>query len=120
MRKIRTLTAVLLCAIAVMSQLYTVMGQTNRGGITGTIVDSNGAVVAGATVTITNVGTNQVTKLTTSEAGSYTAASLEPVLYRITVEAAGFKKAVMGTVKVDTATTATVNITLEAGAVDAS
>ena len=113
MRKIRTLTIVLFCAVAVVAQ-------TNRGGISGTIVDSNGGVIAGATVTITNVGTNQVVKVTTSETGSYTAASLEPVVYRITVEATGFKKAVMGTVKVDTATTATVNITLEAGAVDAS
>src|SRR6185436_2523310 len=108
MRKIRTLTLVLLCAVAV-------VGQTNRGGISGTVVDSSGAVVHGATVTITNVGTNQVSKLTTSESGSYTVTSLEPVVYRVAVEAPGFKKAVIEGVKVDTATTATVNVTLETG-----
>ncbi len=55
----------------------------------------------------------------TSSEGAYTAPSLEPVVYRITVEATGFKKSVVGNVKVDTATTATVNVTLELGAASA-
>ncbi len=111
MRKIRTLTIVLFWAVAV-------IGQTNRGGISGTVVDPSGAVIHGATVTITNIGTNQVSKLTTSESGSYTATSLEPVVYKIAVEAPGFKKAMVEGVKVDTATTATVNVTLEPGGIE--
>lgn len=95
-----------------------VSAQTNRGGISGTVADKNGGVVPGATVTITNVGTNQSQKLTTSAEGSYSVASLEPVLYRVTVEAPGFKKAVADNVKVNTATTATVNVALEPGAVE--
>jgi hypothetical protein len=42
---------------------------------------------------------------------------LEPVKYRIVVEMAGFKKAVVETVKVDTASIATANVTLETGTV---
>jgi len=95
-----------------------VCAQTNRGGISGTISDKNGGVIPNATVTVTNSGTNQSQKLTTSEEGAYSATSLDPVVYRITVEAPGFKKTVLNNVKVDTATTVTVNVTLEAGAVE--
>ena len=94
------------------------MGQTNRGGISGTVADSSGAVIPGAKVTITNIGTNQGIRLTTSDSGSYAATNLEPVTYRIEVEMKGFKKAIVQSVKVDTATTAAVDVTLEPGAVE--
>lgn len=92
-------------------------GQTNRGGITGTVTDQKGAAVPGATVTITNIGTNQKVVLTTSDDGAFTANSLDPVLYNVTVEASGFKKSLVQNVKVDTATSATVNVLLEVGTV---
>ncbi len=111
MRPILGLVALFLCVVVV-------LGQTNRGGISGTVTDSAGAVIPGATVTITNIGTNQTVKLTTSEAGSYSAPSLDPVTYRIAVEATGFKRSVVESVKVDTATTATVDVVLEPGAVE--
>ena len=110
MRAIQILATILLLAVAV-------LGQTNKGGISGTVLDPNGAAVPGATVTITNVGTGQTQTLTTSESGAYTVTSLDPVTYRITVEMAGFKKAVVESVKVDTATIVTGNVTLETGAV---
>lgn len=92
-----------------------VFGQTNRGGISGTVTDSAGGAIPGAKVTITNIGTKQSTTLTTSEDGSFSAGSLEPVSYSITVEAPNFKKSVVPQVKVDTATTQTVNLMLEVG-----
>src|SRR6266536_3275582 len=96
------------------------LGQTNKGGISGTVIDANGGAVPGATVSITNLGTNQVQTVTTSDTGSFTVQSLDPVTYSITVEAPGFKKALVETVKVNTATTATANVILEAGAVSES
>ncbi len=105
---IRVLPVMLICALATFAQ-------TNRGGITGTVVDATGAVVPGATVTITNLGTNQTVKLTTSASGLFTATSLEPVEYSIAVEAGGFKKTFVKSVKVDTASIATTYITLETG-----
>jgi outer membrane receptor protein involved in Fe transport len=110
MRAMRTLGLFLLCVVAVSAQ-------TNKGGISGTVVDANGAAVPGASVTITNLGTNQAAKVTTSETGAFSVTSLEPVAYRIVVERAGFKKAIVERVKVDTATIATTNVTLETGAV---
>ncbi len=95
------------CAVA--------LAQTNRGGISGTVADKNGGVIPGATVTITNIGTNQSQKITTASDGAYVATLLDPVLYRITVEAPGFKRAVINNVKVDTASTATANVALEPG-----
>jgi Carboxypeptidase regulatory-like domain len=91
------------------------VGQTNRGGITGTVFDKTGAVIPGATVIVTNIGTNESLRLSTSESGNFSAPSLNPVEYRITVEAAGFKKTTVDRVKVDTAVTATINFTLEPG-----
>ena len=78
MRLLQVLTVILFFAVGV-------AGQTNRGGISGTVVDQNGAAIPGATVTVTNVGTGQKQTLTTSEEGAFSAQSLDPVVYRITV-----------------------------------
>jgi hypothetical protein len=112
--------SILLIASLIVTVLLTTfsLAQTNRGSISGTVADKNGAVIPGATVTITNTGTNQSQKLTTSAEGSYSAAALEPVVYRISVEAPGFKKALVDNIKVNTASTLTVNLTLEPGAVE--
>jgi len=91
--------------------------QTNKGAISGTVHDANGAAVPGATVTVTNLGTGQSVKVTSSETGTFSVSSLEPVKYGVVVEATGFKKAVLESVKVDTASTANASILLEAGTV---
>src|SRR5690349_21027146 len=96
MRKMQVLLLVLLFAAAA-------FGQTNRGGINGTVTDPAGAVIPGASVTITNLGTGQTSTATTSEDGNFSFSSLDPVTYSIAVEAASFKKAVVPSVKVDTA-----------------
>ncbi len=93
------------------------IGQTNKGSITGTVTDPGGAVIKGATVTITNVGTNKTVVLTTSDEGSFTASTLDPVVYDVKVESANFKKALVQKVKVDTASVATVNVVLSVGSV---
>src|SRR5215471_6829150 len=88
------------------------VAQTNKGAISGAVVDPNGAAVPGATVTVTNLGTGQKVTVTTGESGAFTVQSLEPVLYSVLVEAKGFKKAVLDKVKVDTASTTPANVTL--------
>ncbi len=96
---------------------FAAFGQTNKGGISGAVTDANGAFVPGATVTVTNLGTNEVQTTTTSDDGNYSVRSLDPVNYSVTVEAANFKRAVVENVKVDTSSIATVNVALEAGAI---
>src|SRR5437660_12693001 len=108
MRLLRVIAVVLLCAVAGIAQ-------TNKGGINGTVTDQDGALVPGATGVITNLGTNQSETLTTSESGSYSASSLEPVPYSIRVEMKGLKKAFVVKAKVDTATVDSVNSSLDTG-----
>src|SRR5436190_3822372 len=114
LRTFSSCLSILLCALCALQ----VSAQTNRGGISGTVTDSTGGVIPNAKVTVTNMGTNQSQKLTTSGEGSFAATSLEPVAYRITVEAPGFKKTVVDNIKVDTASTATVNVILQPGGVE--
>src|SRR5579864_5766733 len=87
--------------------VYSAAAQTNRGSIRGTITDQSGGVVENATVTITNLGTNETFFMTTSKTGTYSVSDLDPVTYRIEVEAAGFTRALLEPVKVDTAMTQT-------------
>ncbi|MEO7144310.1 MAG: carboxypeptidase-like regulatory domain-containing protein, partial [Bryobacteraceae bacterium] len=107
----RSVASLLICAVALYSQ-------TNRGSIAGTVTDTSQAVISNATVTITNLGTNETRTLTTSSNGAYSAVNLEPVTYRVQVEAAGFKKAAVENVKVDTASATAVNVTLQLGSVN--
>src|ERR1044072_5425644 len=110
MRPMQIIAVVLLLAVAA-------AGQTNRGGISGTVMDQNGAAIPGAIVTVTNLGTGQKQTLTTSEDGAFQVSSLDPVSYSIMVEAQGFKTATIQSLKVDTATTANANVIMEPGAV---
>ena len=64
MRPMQIIAVVLLLAVAA-------AGQTNKGGIAGTVIDQNGAAIPGATVTVTNTGTGQKQTLTTSEDGAF-------------------------------------------------
>ncbi len=91
------------------------VAQTNRGGITGTVFDGSGSVVSGASITLTNLGTNQVSQTVTNGSGSYSFASLDPVVYTLVVEQKGFEKYTVSQIKVDTATVSTVNVKLKVG-----
>src|ERR1700736_6643113 len=82
-------------------------GQTNRGGISGSVTDPSGGVVPAANVVVIDLGTNEKHAVTTSSSGTYSVPNLEPVTYRVEVDATGFKKAVTNGVKVDTASVAT-------------
>jgi hypothetical protein len=93
----------------------TLSGQASAG-ITGTITDSSGAVVANANVTVTNEGTTVADHTVSSSAGTYSFKGLPPGKYDLTVEATGFKKGVQDGVTVEVSTTPTINITLATGA----
>ncbi|HEY2016510.1 MAG TPA: carboxypeptidase-like regulatory domain-containing protein [Bryobacteraceae bacterium] len=92
--------------------------QTNRGSISGAVTDPSQAVIPGATVAVINAGTSEVRRVSTSESGTYAVPNLEPVAYRIEVEAKGFRKQVVENVKVNTAANTTVNVSMQTGSVD--
>lgn len=107
------ISQLLLFIIALTASLA--IAQTNRGGISGTVMDQSGAVIPSATVVVINSGTNATRTLTTSDKGTFILENLEPVSYRIEVSATGFKKAVLQDVKVDTSTVVSTNLILHAG-----
>jgi hypothetical protein len=67
----------------------------STGSIQGTVTDPNGAVVPGASITITNKATGQSSKLTSSGSGSYASGALIPGEYAIRIEAKGFQTQVI-------------------------
>ena len=79
-----------------------VFGQEVTGSIVGTVKDTNGAAVPGATVTITDAQKKVVVRtITANDDGEFSAPNLQPGLYDIGAEAANFKKSVLNSVKLD-------------------
>jgi hypothetical protein len=66
-------------------------GQGITGSITGTVTDTTGAAVPGATVTITQTDTNAVHTVTTSDAGTYTVTQLAPGHYTVKIDKPTFQ-----------------------------
>jgi hypothetical protein len=83
----------LLVVVALFALLPTAaFAQVDRATLTGIVKDSNGAVLPGATVTVTNVATGVASTQTTTDTGSYLAVNLIPGRYQVDVELSGFKK----------------------------
>jgi len=95
---------------------HAAVAQTDRGTITGTVLDPAGAVVPGASVEAKNIATSEIYNAGTTGTGNYTLSSLPAGAYEITVNASGFKKYVRPNVLVQVAGTARIDATLEVGA----
>lgn len=67
------------------------IAQGITGSITGTITDATGAVVSGANVTVTQLQTNSIHVVTTTDNGNYTVTQLPPGNYSVRIEKAGFQ-----------------------------
>lgn len=95
--------------------------EDNEGGAAGTVsgrvTDINGAVVANASVIITNTATNQTFNATTSSDGMFHSQTLAPGNYQVTINARGFKRHVITNVSVNGNSPAYANATLEVGSV---
>jgi hypothetical protein len=90
--------------------------QEINGSIVGSVKDTNGAAVKGATVTITDSEKKIVVRTaTTDDEGGYAARDLHVGTYEVAVEAAGFKKHVESKVQVDVGTPRSLSINLEVG-----
>jgi hypothetical protein len=102
------LVFVLLAAVSLSAQTF-------RGTILGTVTDPSGAVVAGASVTVKNVGTGLERTTETSADGSYSLPELPIGTYTVTVTLTGFQTAVTTGVTVDVASERRVDAALKTG-----
>lgn len=92
-----------------------IMAQGLFGTISGTVTDTSGAVVADATVKVTNVATSVTTAWKTNGAGVYNATSLIPGTYKVQAEAKGFKTAVADNILVEVNSNPKINLALTVG-----
>jgi outer membrane receptor protein involved in Fe transport len=92
-----------------------VVAQAVFAAITGTVTDSSGAVLPGATVSVTNVETGVVKALSTNEAGVYNATNLIPGIYTVEASLSGFKTAVVSRVTLEVNANQKVDVTLALG-----
>jgi hypothetical protein len=103
-------------AIAVLAIFSgTMFAQSDNGSIGGFVRDPSGAVVPNATVTIQDKATGNERKATTNGSGYYTVTNLRPGLYKVTAEAAGFKRYEANNNKLDSNSSLSVDATLTVG-----
>jgi len=105
------LFAFLLCSSLLFSQ-------SDRGTVTGRVLDPSSAAVANAGVVVTNQETGVRTTTRTNETGNYVVPQLPVGRYEITIEAPGFRKYVQRDAILNVAQTLTLNVSLEVGQVD--
>jgi len=88
--KLTNLLTIFLLAIFILVSVSASAQSTTEGAVAGTIYDPQGAVVAGATVTVRNNGTNQEQTATTDSTGYFRITKLSPASYTVSVTAQGF------------------------------
>lgn len=93
------------------------VGQETTGSIVGSIKDSAGAAIPGATVTVTipSQSNTVVRTVTASDEGTFSVPNIPVNVYTVTIEAANFKRSVTTDIKVDVGQRRSVDVTLEAG-----
>ena len=91
---VRSLTFALPCLLFALLLLpHAAVAQSTFGSILGTVTDSTGSLVPGATVTLINVGTAATKTATTSKSGEYSFVNIDYGKYQLTVDAPGFEAA---------------------------
>ena len=93
-------------------------GQVLTSRVDGTVQDQSGAVIPGASVTLTNVDTNISLEAETNEVGLYVFPQAPAGPYTITTKLSGFKSTALEGIQIEVDTPATIDIVLEVGVVD--
>src|SRR5213592_3782953 len=88
-----------------------------RATVVGRVTDDTGAVVPGAMITITNIGTNESRSVVVNERGEYAIPQLAPGQYTLTAEYTGFNKVVRSGIVLETNQDARLDIVLKVGGI---
>lgn len=107
--------AALQSAVLCLILAATALGQSDRGAIAGTVMDSTGATVGGASVVVRETATGNVYKTVTTPQGFYRIADISIGRYDVTVDMSGFKSSIQKSVAIQINTVTALNVTLEPG-----
>ncbi|MGC9970627.1 MAG: TonB-dependent receptor [Bryobacteraceae bacterium] len=114
--RIREVAAlILLVALALVLGPCAANAQVLYGSLTGSVADASQAAVPNATVVALNVATGVSRQVTTSTQGVYLFTGLLPGVYKVTVSAAGFSKAVKDGIAIDSNQVVRFDATLQVG-----
>lgn len=119
MRSMKKLTLLLMFILTVRVDLVFPQASVSNAEIRGQITDQNGAAVAGATVTVTDVNKGTTRSVNTDENGSYVILALQPSTYNLKVEATGFAAKTINNIKVDVGQVSSMPVVLGVGAIQA-
>ncbi len=104
-----------LAAVCLLFAPFRLLAQTSYGTVAGSVTDSSGAAVIGATVTITSIGTGETHTTKTNNSGGYIIKSVSTGSYNVAAEANGFSKSLVQGVDVTPSVTTSVNPVLKLG-----
>ena len=113
---IRNTKALFVIAVVAGFSVCCLFAQT-FGEVTGRVTDPSGAVIPGASITLTNVNTSGVRNVVTTEPGTYTFPSIPPGVYRLRTELPGFKTAVSEPFEVQVQQVVRLDVVLQLGQV---
>ncbi len=111
----RFLLTVGLISLTLLLMAGTASAQSDRGTIAGTILDSSGAVVQGATIVATGADTGTIYRTTSTSLGAYRITDMRVGIYNLTITAKGFKTSEQKGFEVQISTTSALDVTLQAG-----
>jgi hypothetical protein len=109
----KTVVLLVLCTFLTFSGL--VWAQNFSGSLTGLVTDPSGAVIAGAKVTLTDVGKNRDFSVTTDNGGRYLIRQLPPSTYKLKVENAGFSTYVQDNVVLAVNQSTSIDVSMKVG-----
>ncbi len=115
-----SLLPVLLALVAAAALCTNAGAQVRFGSVVGSVEDVSGATVSGATLKLTNLGTNETRTMQSSSAGTYSFPNLIAGMYRVEVETQGFKKFIQDNVEVQVDVATRVDAKLQVGNVTES
>jgi hypothetical protein len=113
----RLIPALALCLTV--AALAHAQGSTTAS-LSGTVVDTTGALLPGADVVVKNVATGSEYRAVSGRNGAFSIPALHAGTYSVTVSLSGFKTTVLNDVKLNAAVPATVRATLEVGRLEES
>jgi hypothetical protein len=111
----------LICALILILLVFSpIHAQTDRGTLTGVVLDPTGAVIRNASITATNLANGAVLRTATTETGAYTFPSLAWGDYSLVVDSPGFKQFSRSPIHIDVAQTLRLDVSMDMGAASES